>query len=181
MTYSWCVLVAICGVADAAPAKPVCAPALTDDQVKAIITKERGARKDLPPPFKQTTWTVRRDGCYYVVTEWPVPAVPDSGRIWKLNQYGAIVDLIIGNSLASPLQCPDKVYDQRELAAIVAKARAARSDLPPPLAKPRIAVSRARCTYLYFEYRQPEHRGDYQVFTIDPLGELMEFQISKPY
>ena len=30
-------------------------------------------------------------------------------------------------------------------------------------------------------YRLPEKRGDFQAFTIDPLGELMEFYRSQPY
>lgn len=79
------------------------------------------------------------------------------------------------------LKCPDKVFTESELAEIVKKEREKRQDLPPPFPNYKTRVERLRCMYLYFEYALPETRGNYQVFTIDPYGELMDFSLSKPY
>jgi hypothetical protein len=164
------------------PKKPACTAApLTDDQVKAVIAKERASRKDLPPAFKKSTWKIHRTGCYYWATEWMDPATPDADISFILNQHGAIVDVRIGLGQTSTIACPAKVYDDVELAAIVTKARVADGSLPPPFKTQRVATVRARCTYMYFEYRVPEKRGDYQLFQIDPLGEVMDVSISKPY
>lgn len=157
------------------------APAIGEEEVKKIIDKERTTRTDLPRAFPKSKWVVRREGCHYTAIESLVPETPEANHIFRLNQRGVIVDVTIGNSHKSALKCPDKVLSEAELARIVADARAARKDLPPAFPQSKARVDRARCTYLYFEHRAPEARGDYQVFIIDPLGELMEFQRSQPY
>jgi len=53
--------------------------------------------------------------------------------------------------------------------------------LPSALPHYRTRIERRRCLYLYIEYALPERKGDYQVFTIDPFGELMEFARRDPY
>jgi hypothetical protein len=160
-----------------AAAQPVCvAPALSDQQVKDIIDKARETRTDLGAPFPKYRWTVRRQGCHYVYIETGLPEAPDYRQSFKLNQYGAIVD-----ADNSRLKCPDKVLTESELAEIVTRERKKRQDLPPALPNARTRVQRLRCLYMYFEYAQPERKGDFQVFTIDPLGELMEFYRSQPY
>jgi hypothetical protein len=176
------VLLSLAPVAAAAePAKKCTAPPLSDDQVKAIIGKARAARTDLPKAFPKSTWKVSRRGCYYIATEFMDPPTPDADHMFTLNPRGIIVDVTTGISATSPLACPAKVYDNVELATIVTKTRAARSDLPQPFKTQRVAILRSRCLYMYFEYRVPERRGDYQLFTIDPLGELMDAQVSTPY
>jgi hypothetical protein len=149
---------------------------LSDQQVKDIIATERAKRTDLPSAFPNYRSTVRRQGCHYVYIEYLLPEAPDAIHVFKLNQYGVIVDAEPGNP-----KCPEKVFAESELAEIVKNERARRKDLPPAFPNSRIRVDRERCLYLYFEYAVPERRGDYQVFTIDPLGELMEFSRSKPY
>lgn len=161
---------------------PTCtAPAIGDQEVRRIIEKARATRTDLPPAYPKSTWVVRRDGCHYTAIEWFVPPTPDMSHVFKLNQRGIIVDVTSGNSLNSDLQCADKILDEATLARIVAGARATRSDLPPPFPHSRTMVARMRCSYMYFEYRVPEARGDYQTFIIDSLGELMESSRSQPY
>ena len=157
--------------------EPSCdAPSLSDQQVKDIIDKERSVRKDLPSAFPQYRWIVRKQGCYYVYIEYGLPETPDLNHIFKLNQDGVIVD-----ADNQKLKCPDKVFTENELADIVKTERGKRRDLPPPFAHHKTRVSRLRCTYLYFEYAVPEKKGDYQVFTIDQFGKVMEFTRSKPY
>ncbi len=79
------------------------------------------------------------------------------------------------------MNCPSKVFTENELAEIVRAEREKRRDLPPLFENFRRRVDRLRCLYLYFEHKVPEQRGDYQVFTIDPFGKLMEFSRSQPY
>lgn len=161
--------------------EPTCvAPALADQQVKDIIDNERSVRTDLPAPFPKYRWSVRRQGCHYVYIEYGLPETPDYSRIFQLNQYGAIVDAGTG-LYGEPLKCSDKVFSESELAEIIKKEREKRSDLPPRFPSYKTRVHRLTCLYLYFEYNLPEKRGDYQVFTIDPFGELMEFSRSQPY
>jgi hypothetical protein len=105
-----------------------------------------------------------------------LPETPDYTHVFKVNQYGVIVD-----ADTERLQCPEKVFTESELAEIIKKERARRKDLPPPFANSRTRVDRVRCLYLYFEYAVPETRGNYTVFTIDPLGELMDVTRPQPY
>lgn len=156
------------------------APVLSDKQVKDIIDKERAARTDLPVPFPKYRWIVRKQGCHYVYIEYGLPEAPEYNQIFKLNQYGAVVDAQTGGE-ASSLKCSGKVFTESELAEIIKKEREKRSDLPSPFPNYKVRVDRLRCLYLYFEYALPETRGNYQVFTIDPFGELMEFSRSQPY
>ena len=160
-------------------ADEVCnAPPLSDQQIKDIVDKERKARTDLPEPFPKYRWVVKRQGCYYAYIEYGLPEAPEYNQIFRLNPHGEIVDVQGGGKA---MKCPEKVLTEADLAEIVAAERARRHDLPPPFPRSRTRVDRARCLYLYFEYALPEKRGDYQVFTIDPFGELMEFSRSQPY
>jgi len=175
-------LVAIVTLPVMAYGQPTCvAPRLSDPQVKNIIDRERKERTDLPAPFPDYRWAVRRQGCHYVYVETGLPEGFHNQHTFKLNQRGVIVDVQTGDADTSSLTCPERVFTESELADIVASERAKRKDLPRPFPKSRTRVDRARCLYLYFEYALPERRGDYQVFTIDPFGELMEFTRSKPY
>ena len=152
------------------------APALSDQKIEDIVNKERETRKDLPAAFANQKTTVRRQGCHYVYIEFGIPATPEGSHIFKLNQYGVIVDAQPGNP-----KCPDRVFTEGELAEIIRNERAKRSDLPPPFPKFTTSVNRLRCLYMYFEYAVPAARGNHQVFMIDPLGELMEVQRPDPY
>lgn len=163
------------------PQSACVAPPLSDQQVKDIIQNERETRTDLPKPFPKYRWLVRKDGCYYVYIEYGLPEAPEYNQIFKINQRGVIVDVQMGAESVKGLKCPDKTYTETELAEIVKKERAKRADLPPEFPKYKTRLQRMRCLYLYFEYALPERRGEYQVFTIDPFGELMEFSRSQPY
>jgi len=168
-------VLALATVPAAASAQPKCtAPALSDQQVKEIVDKERASRTDLPPRFGEYKWAVRRQGCHYVYIETGLPHRPDNDHTFKLNQFGVLVD-------ADTISCPETTLSERQLIDIVKNERAKRSDLPPPFPNVRTDVVRNRCLYALFEYAVPETRGNYQVFTIDPLGELMEFLRSRPY
>ena len=134
-----------------------------------------------PTGFDEATWSIRRERNHYVVVENAVPEQPHHRNLFKLNRRGVIVDVIARDRFNTPVNCPERVFTESELAEIVRKERATRDDVPPLFEKYRVRVSRLRCLYLYFEYRQPERRGDYQVFTIDPEGEVMEFSRSEPY
>jgi hypothetical protein len=157
------------------------APVLSDQQVKDIVDKERTTRTDLPKPFPEYRWIVRKQGRYYTYIEYGLPEAPEYNQIFKLNRYGAIVDVQTPGESEESMKCPDKVFTESELAEIIKKEREKRDDLPAPFPNYRTRVARLRCLYLYFEYALPETRGNYQVFTIDPFGELMEFSRSQPY
>jgi hypothetical protein len=90
-----------------------------------------------------------------------------------LNQFGVIVD-------ADTLSCPERTLSESQLLDIVRNERAKRADLPPPFPHGSTNVSRNRCLYAVFEYPGPEPSRNFQVFTIDPLGELMEFLRIRP-
>jgi hypothetical protein len=150
-------------------AQPRCTAApLTEAQLGAIVAKERQTRQDLPPAPGEYTTAVRKQGCHYVYIEYPVPRTPDRQNIFTINQDGVIVD-----TQPATMKCPDRQLTESDLLAIVNKARSQRDDLPPPFANPRTRVDRMRCLYLYFEHPVPSNPRDFQVFTIDPLGELM--------
>jgi len=158
-----------------------CPTRFSDAQIRDLVLKERAKRSDLPKPFPKDRWLVRRQRCHYVYIEYGVPEAPEYNQIFKLNQHGVIVDVQVGGQAVEAMKCPDKVLTESALAEIVKQERARRSDLPSPFPAQKTKVERLRCLYLYFEYASPEPRGDYQVFTIDPLGELMDFSRSQPY
>lgn len=100
----------------------------------------------------------------------------------KTLAFAAVLScLSLSLSYGETLKCPNKVFRESELAEIIKKERAKRQDLPPSFPSYKVRVDRLRCLYLYVEYALPETRGNYQVFTIDPFGELMEFSRSRPY
>ena len=151
-------------------AQPAClAPVLSDEEIRSTIEKERSTRSDLPVPFKEYRSTVHRQGCHYVYVEYGLPEAFHYQHVFTLNQRGVIVD-----TGADGLKCPDRTFTENELAEIVGAERAKRNDLPPAFANTRTRVDRLRCLYRYFEYAVPE-TGRIQVFTIDPLGEVMAF------
>jgi hypothetical protein len=110
-----------------------------------------------------------------------LPATPEANYIFRLNQYGAIVDVQRGNEPDGGPNCPDKTLTEGDLAEIVRRERAARKDLPPPLPAFKATVSRLHCLYLYYEEAVPGAKGNYNVFTIDPFGGLMEASFPHPY
>lgn len=159
------------------------APALSDQQVKNIIARERAAQPDLPAQFSKYKSMVRKKGCHYTYIEYLLPETPDASQIFTLNQYGVIVSVQVGITPpdAIKIKCPKKVLTKSQLTKIIKKERQKRNDLPAAFSSYTIRVMRSQCTYLYFEYAVPEQRGNFQVFTIDPFGELMDFSRSKPY
>ena len=160
----------------AEPPSPCALPVLSEPQIRAIIQKERAARADLPRPYPNYRSTVRRKGCYYLYMEHGLPEAPEYAQSFTLNDRGVIVD-----ATSAALKCPATVFTDRELTEIVARERAGRTDLPAPFPEATLKVWRKRCLYLYFEYAVPPVRGKYQVFTIDPLGGLLEVSRSEPY
>jgi hypothetical protein len=143
------------------------APPLTEAQLKAIVAKERERRQDLPPAVAEYTTAVRREGCHYTYIEYPLPRTPDRQTIFTINQHGVIVD-----TQPATMKCPERQLTESDLAAIVKAARSKREDLPRAYADTRTRVDRRGCLYLYFEHPASAPR-DFQVFTIDPLGELI--------
>jgi hypothetical protein len=173
------------------------APTLSDDRIKEIIASERAKHKDILGPFPPYDTIIRRDGCYYTYIENRLDArafpkerlvIVDSSIIFKLNKDGAIVDMPT-RSIARPDQdqktpswcSEEKVFSETELAEIVARARAKRSDLPALFPKSRVRVQRKGCVYRYWEYALPETLGNFQVFSIDRFGELMEIMSPHPF
>jgi len=165
----------------AAHSQPTCiAPALSHQQVTDIIGNERAARTDLPAPFAEFESKLRRQGCHYSYIEYGIPEAFHTEHIFILNQHGVIVDLRSGAETVD-LECPDEVLAESALAEIVNSERGKRDDLPAPYSEAYVRVSRSRCMYRYFEYALPKQRGRYQVFTIDPFGELYDFSVSHPF
>jgi hypothetical protein len=166
---------------------------------KRSYTTEKDKYKDIPSPYPPSDTMIRRDGCYYVYIETPLiaSALPerlvhaDSSIIFKLNKHGAIVDILSRNinegvsmKMADGTRIPnilpswcseEKVLSEKELAEIVAKARAKRSDLPQPFPKQWAEVIRRGCVYWYWEWdAQSKIIGRNNLFKIDRFGELME-------
>jgi hypothetical protein len=149
-------------------------PALSNEQVKAIVEKQRETGQDLPPAFPEQKWSVRRQGCHYIYVENPVPETPDQHNMFWINAGGSIVDVRPGT-----LMCPTKVLTEPELAAVVKGLRARRKDLPPPFDTFTTSVTRMRCLYLFTEHASAGKTDRYQTFTIDPYGELFDVFRSK--
>ena len=72
------------------------------------------------------------------------------------------------------LECPAVVLSQAELTSIVEAAREVRSDLPERFALQTTRVRRERCLYYVIEVEEPGTTGQYNIFLIDPLGELVD-------
>ena len=152
-------------------AQPTCAgPELTQAQLQEIVRKAREARADLPPLPAEHTVDVQRKGCHYQYIEYPLPRVPDSLTIFTINPKGVLVNL-----QPKAMACPARELSEDEIAKIVAEARVLRADLPRPLASgSRTSMARQGCMYLYFEYGSSGRAGDFQVITVDPLGEVVD-------
>jgi hypothetical protein len=157
-------------------AQPRCSePPLSEQQLKEIVEKARTERKDLPAAFAQAETVVRRLGCHAEYIERALPRRPEEQNVFLINQRGVIVD-------AQPegMACGGRVLSESELADIVKKERARRTDLPPPFPNSQPRVTRSRCLFLYIEYAVPEQRGNFQVFTVDPFGEVVDAFRNKP-
>lgn len=162
-------------------AQPKCvAPDLSDEQVKDIIDKARSTRSDLLEAYSEYAWEARKMGCHYLYVESGIPIAFHFEQVYKINQFGAIVDAYSGDGNLA-MSCPQDELSESELSEIVQKARAAREDLPPPFPNFTTRVDKMRCLFLYFEEAVPKTRGNYLVFTIDPYGALMDIYHSKPY
>lgn len=175
-TLCGCLLLVVLSMAPTSAGQPpdCSAPALSDDQVKAIVDKQREIRQDLPARPAEYKWLVRRQGCHYVYIENPVPETPDEHNMFWLNPKGLIVDIRPGT-----LTCPEKVLTEHDLAEIVKTERSRRKNLPPPFAEFKTSVTRMRCLYLYTEHAAAGTTDRYQAFTIDPYGELFDVFRSK--
>lgn len=150
------------------------APELSADQIHEIITKERVIREDLPRAYPKYEYTVNKEGCYYKYSETGLPYKPDYFRFFTLNRFGAIVEVQGALGLPFEIKCTERVYSENELAQIVKKERKLRQDLPLPFENYKVKVERSGCKYIYFEFELPEGSKHYQVFEIDPFGELMK-------
>ena len=95
-----------------------------------------------------------------------------------------VVEATIGNYAESvKLKCSEKVYTESELVEIIKKERGKRQDLSPPFLNYKAYVKRSGCLYNYYELNLPvnmKEYKEYQVFTIGPFGELMEYARSEP-
>lgn len=159
---------------------PVPSLGMTDQQVKEIVDKERSTRTDLPSPFPKFRWLVRRDGNHYTYAEYSLPETPEDSYFFTVNRNGVIVNVQSGTK-TDQIKCPGAELSQDDLKRIIDNARSTRSDLPESFTHYRTRIDRQGCLFLYFEYELPEKRGSYNVFTIDPLGEIMASSRSKAY
>ena len=107
----------------------------------------------------------------------PFSSIP---MAWSARLLAATVLTLVAIPSLAAMACPDRTFSTEELSAIIASARASRTDVPAPYAETRVQVLRVRCLYQYFEYPVPEDSGRYTVFTIDPYGGLMSFDIANP-
>ena len=163
--------------------KKCTAPELSADQIHELVVKERKTRDDVPPAFPKYKYNGRKEGCFYIYIEYGLPLVFDYGQTFRLNQSGMVVEATIGNYAESVrLKCSEKVYIESELAEIVKKERGKRQDLSPPFLNYKAYVKKSGCLYNYFELNLPinmkEYR-EYQLFTIGPFGELLEYSRSE--
>tara|TARA_R110002073_G_scaffold330987_1_gene515309 strand:- start:375 stop:686 length:312 start_codon:yes stop_codon:yes gene_type:complete len=68
----------------------------TDENIVAIIERERSIRNDLVEPFDEQEIRQFRDGCFYIYQEWSLPKTPGMSNTFVLDQYGVIVDVTAG-------------------------------------------------------------------------------------
>ena len=154
---------------------PCPGPELTQAQLQDIVRKARESRTDLPARPAELEIAVRRQGCHYQYIEYPLPRVPDSLTVFTISPKGVLVD-----TRPQAMACPGRDMSEGEIAKIVAEARVLRTDLPRALVSTRTSVTRQGCLYLYFEYGSSGRGGDFQVTTVDPLGEVIDGYRNKP-
>lgn len=169
-----CVLVLLAARTEAQPA--CTAAPLSQQQVAALIAKARQEPGQLPTPFAEVETVFRKEGCHYVYIEYALPRTPDKQNIFRVNQHGVIVDVEPG-----AVTCPDNELSESRLGEILNAARASRKDLPAAFPNTRVRVDRRRCLYVYFEYAVPEKPGNFQVFTIDQFGEVLDYYRNKAH
>ncbi|WGS86473.1 hypothetical protein [Methylomonas sp. UP202] len=96
-----------------------------------------------------------------------------------LRFLALLLILLVNTAIAEgAIDCPEKVFTEQELTVVVKQLRESRSDLPQAFKRPLVRVSRLRCLYLYFEYNDSDFSNNYNVFTFDPYGELVEFSVT---
>lgn len=155
---------------------PICTkPELTEDQLIEIVKREQNSRSDLPPAFEKSSYIISRRGCHYSVVEIPIPSMFDNENTFILNQKGIIVDVPGYNGL----KCPNKSFSDDHIINIIEENRKIRNDLPPKKNNSESIVIRKRCVYYVSEISDNESESYYQVFVIDPYGELIDFSFGE--
>jgi hypothetical protein len=164
----------VAGNSTAAVVLPGCTePTLSDDAVVAIIASERAARTDLPPAYESGTVTVRRKGCHYTYSEELDPQLFHSARIFTLNQRGVIVE-VLAHGGSFDIECPGSELTDAQVIEIVRVARETRTELPPPFESFETDVGPDACLKLYTEESTSEPLDVFNVFVIDPFGEIVD-------
>lgn len=151
-------------------------PAISDDQIREIVSRSRVEHDEIPREFSSFRWSVRRQGCHYVYIETGLPESPDYRQVFTLNQSGKLVDV---ENVA--LKCDGRGLSMADLRLVIDRERSRRPDIPSAGLEVRIQNQRLRCMYMVFEYAVPEVKGKFDLFTVDQYGELLDFYRSSPY
>lgn len=96
-----------------------------------------------------------------------------------LSGLMALLAIVFSGSSAAVegMKCPERTFTETEIQDALMKARTRFTDVPPPYAQQELRFDRIRCLYVLFEYQLAEGRrsGNWQSYTFDPYGELMDY------
>ena len=177
------VLLFICGLfAQSVSAEDlICkGPTFTDEDIIAIVNRERATRKLVPPAFKEAVEIqIHRKRCHYVYLEYPKQKTVGRNRVITLSRYGYIIDAFSGRSGNTFLDCPDVNYSVEDLQNLVNRQRKQFKDLPARPKEYAVKMIKMRCMFVYYETPTPEKPNVYQSFTLDYYGDIYDFYLSE--
>jgi len=68
----------------------------TDDQIREKVSNARASNIGIAKAYEKFEWSVHKDGCYYIYIEHESPPTPGKSQVFRLNQYGVLVDAFRG-------------------------------------------------------------------------------------
>jgi hypothetical protein len=148
-------------------------PQFSAAQLAAIIKRERSVRSDLPAEPTAYTTSIRRQRCHYIYMETPDGGGAHDETTFVLDQFGVIVDAVVGRGNPSALvDCPKRRLTDEEVQQAVNLERKRFGDLPPAPANYSVSVTPKRCMYFYVEKGAPNAANESQSlsFTVDQYG-----------
>lgn len=149
------------------------APQFSNDQLAAIIKRERSVRSDLPAEPAAYTTSIRRQRCHYIYMETPDGGGAHDETTFVLDQFGVIVDAVVGRGNPAALaDCPKRRLTDQEVQQAVNLERKRFGDLPPAPSNYSVSVIPKRCMYFYVETGAPDAANESPSlsFTVDQYG-----------
>ncbi|HFE38462.1 MAG TPA: hypothetical protein ENK06_08620 [Gammaproteobacteria bacterium] len=77
------------------------------------------------------------------------------------------------NSATGPV-CTAPVFNEKQIAEIIARERSVRDDLPEPYQEYEVSMRRKGCHYVYIENLLPMRPGRNIIFTLNQYGVIVD-------